>query len=103
MLRKFLVKTGFYEKHFPFVSIFAFILSIFTSCAKGDVKNIQSNSTKTVSETHNQEGQNNKQKNISVKDIVDSTSSTKNCGPYPGYPCGTRYYTVSIKDFRLEG
>lgn len=23
-----------------------------------------------------------------------------NCGPYPGYPCGTRYYTVSRSDFR---
>lgn len=22
------------------------------------------------------------------------------CGPYPGYPCGTRYYTVSPGDFR---
>ncbi len=24
----------------------------------------------------------------------------QNCGPYPGYPCGTRYYTVSPADFR---
>ena len=24
----------------------------------------------------------------------------ENCGPYPGYPCGTRYYTVSRADFR---
>jgi len=23
-----------------------------------------------------------------------------NCGPYPGYPCGTRYYTVSVSDFK---
>lgn len=22
------------------------------------------------------------------------------CGPYQGYPCGTRYYTVSGSDFR---
>lgn len=22
------------------------------------------------------------------------------CGPYQGYPCGTRYYTVSPSDFR---
>jgi hypothetical protein len=22
------------------------------------------------------------------------------CGPYPGYPCGTRYFTVSPFDFR---
>jgi hypothetical protein len=23
-----------------------------------------------------------------------------NCGPFPGYPCGTKYFTVSIRDFR---
>ena len=26
-------------------------------------------------------------------------SGGDNCGPYPGYPCGTRYYTVSRSDF----
>ncbi|OGR68251.1 MAG: hypothetical protein A2081_06055 [Elusimicrobia bacterium GWC2_61_19] len=25
-----------------------------------------------------------------------------NCGPYPGYPCGTRYYTVCAGDFRRQ-
>ena len=25
--------------------------------------------------------------------------ATDGCGPYPGYPCGTRYYTVSRADF----
>lgn len=33
--------------------------------------------------------------------VNSSTDSAKdNCGPYPGYPCGTRYYTVSLSDFR---
>ena len=27
-------------------------------------------------------------------------NAESNCGPYPGYPCGTRYYTVSPGDFR---
>ena len=22
-----------------------------------------------------------------------------NCGPYPGYPCGTKYFTVAVEDF----
>ncbi|KAF0127128.1 MAG: hypothetical protein FD189_637 [Elusimicrobia bacterium] len=22
------------------------------------------------------------------------------CGPFPGYPCGSRYFTVSVADFR---
>ncbi|HBA61110.1 MAG TPA: hypothetical protein DCZ92_09885 [Elusimicrobia bacterium] len=26
-------------------------------------------------------------------------AADNNCGPYPGYPCGTRYYTVSRADF----
>ncbi len=38
--------------------------------------------------------------------VNGSTSAAKpqdadsNCGPYPGYPCGTRYFTVSRADFR---
>ena len=30
----------------------------------------------------------------------DRGDSSKNCGPYPGYPCGTKYYTVSVSDFK---
>lgn len=26
--------------------------------------------------------------------------SETNCGPYPGYPCGTKYYAISISDFK---
>ncbi|MCX5790639.1 MAG: hypothetical protein NTY45_00215 [Elusimicrobia bacterium] len=42
-----------------------------------------------------------------ISSIDDSTPTAKpqapkdNCGPYPGYPCGTRYYTVSAADFRM--
>lgn len=38
-------------------------------------------------------------------DSMDKSTGTVNapasdkCGPYPGYPCGTRYYTVSARDF----
>lgn len=39
-----------------------------------------------------------------VNSLEKSTGTVKpgtgdNCGPYPGYPCGTRYYTVSVSDF----
>ena len=30
---------------------------------------------------------------------VQRDGGEQNCGPYPGYPCGTRYYTVSVLDF----
>jgi hypothetical protein len=43
-----------------------------------------------------------------LQDIANSVNKStavpadqdENCGPYPGYPCGTRYYTVSPSDFR---
>ena len=40
-----------------------------------------------------------------VNSIEKSTAAAKpgseeNCGPYPGYPCGTKYYTVSVSDFK---
>ena len=40
-----------------------------------------------------------------VGDLDKSTGTAKpknndDCGPYPGYPCGTRYYTVSSGDFK---
>ncbi|MDQ7774030.1 MAG: hypothetical protein RDU13_10985 [Elusimicrobiales bacterium] len=30
----------------------------------------------------------------------DVINPDEECGPYPGYPCGSRYFTVSIADFR---
>ncbi len=41
-----------------------------------------------------------------LQDIANSVNKSTapapadNCGPYPGYPCGTRYFTVSRADFR---
>lgn len=40
-----------------------------------------------------------------VNSVQKSTGTAQpagqdNCGPYPGYPCGTRYHTVSRSDFR---
>jgi len=43
-----------------------------------------------------------------LQDLANSVNTStspaspedSNCGPYPGYPCGTRYYTVSRADFR---
>ena len=35
----------------------------------------------------------------SVKTSTAPAAPDANCGPYPGYPCGTRYYTVSRSDF----
>ncbi|MDO8805772.1 MAG: hypothetical protein Q7R35_15235 [Elusimicrobiota bacterium] len=37
----------------------------------------------------------------SVRTSTAPAGKDTNCGPYPGYPCGTRYYTVSRSDFYL--
>ncbi|MGD9642343.1 MAG: hypothetical protein AB7V08_06325 [Elusimicrobiales bacterium] len=34
------------------------------------------------------------------KSTAAPEAQDENCGPYPGYPCGTRYHTVSPSDFR---
>jgi hypothetical protein len=54
-----------------------------------------------------QAGENKPQTLQDIANSVNASSSTAkpqdaktNCGPYPGYPCGTRYYTVSASDFR---
>lgn len=44
----------------------------------------------------------------SLQDLADTVQKSTaapqgqddSCGPYPGYPCGTRYYTVASSDFR---
>jgi hypothetical protein len=36
----------------------------------------------------------------SVNSSTAPATQDKNCGPYPGYPCGTRYYTVSHSDIK---
>lgn len=35
----------------------------------------------------------------SVNTSTAPAAQNTDCGPYPGYPCGTRYYTVSRADF----
>lgn len=41
-----------------------------------------------------------------LQDLANSVNTStvpakdQNCGPYPGYPCGTRYYTVSHSDIK---
>lgn len=32
--------------------------------------------------------------------VQEPINPDEECGPYPGYPCGTRYFTVSLFDFR---
>lgn len=35
-----------------------------------------------------------------TRPVQEPINPDEECGPYPGYPCGTRYFTVSPFDFR---
>ena len=37
---------------------------------------------------------------VEVSTRAAQPDKSKSCGPYPGYPCGTKYYTLSRADFR---
>lgn len=71
-----------------------FVLSFFvSSCNKNGVKEEKTSEI-------NQESYNIEKTTSSLKPAED-LNIKKNCGPTPGYPCGTKYYTVSVKDFGI--
>lgn len=74
--------------------LLVFIISFFvSSCNKNGVKEEKSSELK-------QESYNIEKTTQSLKPTED-LNLKKNCGPTPGYPCGTKYYTVSVKDFGI--
>lgn len=79
------------------IGLLGAIVAFFSGCIKNSALN-----GKTSNKTENpplSESSNSINKST---DVIDSQYNKINdsCGPTPGYPCGTRYYTVSIKDFR---
>jgi len=82
---------------FSFVGFITFILSFLTSCNnKNGLKNKMD--TNTTKPTFNIE-----KSTIPISETspqINPKLPKKDCGPTPGYPCGTKYYTVSIKDFK---
>ncbi len=96
-LKKAALKTGLdggkIGSLFSF-SIAALILSFFSSCAKNAASTASTASPNTLKPAEIP---------VSAADVILDTSTVldkKSCGPTPNYPCGTRYYTVSIKDFK---
>jgi hypothetical protein len=76
---------------FSFMGFLAFLFSLFVSCDKNGVKN--KDETTTLSPQFNLE------KSTTPILTPKPKNTDKDCGPFPGYPCGTKYYTVSLKDF----
>lgn len=96
-LKRAALKTGLdKEKIGPFFSfsIVALIMSFFSSCAKNSASTSTLSLPKTVKPV---------EVPVSPADVIIDTSTfldEESCGPTPNYPCGTRYYTVSVNDFK---
>ena len=65
---------------------------------KTDIKPVQP-SVQEVQPKNLQELANSVNTSTAPANRKDRGDGSQNCGPYPGYPCGTRYYTVSRSDF----
>ena len=96
-------KTGLNSKEinkfskFSILGVIALLLTTVMGCVKN--KNIE----KPVSENMTLEEIKNLVKEVEVekkeKDRKIEILPSDNCGPYPGYPCGTKYFTVAVEDF----
>lgn len=99
---KIFSKTGLDKKDislikFSITSIIAMLASFFSSCSNNGVK--EPTTTTVVSTATYQVNQS----TTDVQNIINTPDEfkKKNCGPTPGYPCGTKYYTISVHDFLM--
>ncbi|PIS47387.1 MAG: hypothetical protein COT17_03680 [Elusimicrobia bacterium CG08_land_8_20_14_0_20_51_18] len=97
-------KTGLTGKEvrritgFGFMGFIALALSFFSSCARNGAG--QKEAVKPADKPAEKAKEALNSVKVSTDSIIDENPQTgDDCGPTPGYPCGTRYYTVSPKDF----
>ena len=98
-------KTGLNSKEikrfskFSILSVIAILLTTVVGCVK--TKNIEKTSSENMSleEIKNLVKEVEVEKKEDAKKIKVEIDASDNCGPYPGYPCGTKYFTVAIRDF----
>ncbi len=84
---------------FGLLGLLAAALSVLTGCFK--TGEVVSPAKEPAPRTSERTG------SAAIRDLVNSIDKSTgaasdmddNCGPYPGYPCGTKYYTVSVSDF----
>lgn len=107
-IKKLLTKTGADKKDIKkfvdigFLGFIGIILSLFNSCNKNGVEVKKEKTENKISvEVTTPEKNSVKKSTENIKELMDkSQDKNDGCGPWPGYPCGTRYYTVSIKHFK---
>ena len=96
-------KTGLSEREinrFSRLSVFgivAVLLTSFAGCLKSNKKDLSTAQTIEQKLSSDKTDKPAADKKSDAKKIEPAKSD--NCGPYPGYPCGTKYYTVSAEDF----
>lgn len=96
-------KTGLTGKEvrkitgFGLMGLVALALSFFASCAKNGAG--QKEAVKPDQPAEKAKELLNSV-NVSTDSIIDDKPQKDDaCGPTPGYPCGSRYYAVSVSDF----
>lgn len=110
-INKLISRTGFKkdetQKAFGFLGIVMLVFSFFVaSCNKNGIKEPEKEVKPSDSAATGDTGSSfttlyNLEKTTSDITLPPNSFNKKNCGPTPGYPCGTKYYTVSPKDFKL--
>ena len=91
---------------FGFFGLIALALATLSGCFKSEKTAAQPPAP--APQTSAQPAPRTSEQQQTLQDLVDSmdkstgtvTKPSGNCGPYPGYPCGTKYYTVSAGDFK---
>jgi hypothetical protein len=96
-------KTGISSKEinkfskFSVLGIIALFMTAVLGCSKSDkVENLPAESISTQEVKKNVDEVKTEYKSVEKSTKIDTAD---NCGPYPGYPCGTRYFTVAVRDF----
>jgi hypothetical protein len=96
--------------NFTIAGLIGLVISFFASCNRNEIKGSTETGTSAkpvnVSTNTESDSYNVKKTTQSVQSLIENGDEplggvNKNCGPTPGYPCGMKYYTVSMKDFNL--
>lgn len=96
-------KKGF---KFSITGFLLFLLSFFASCNKNNLKNQsisepEKSDIKTATEMKASTPTTTYKIEKTTQSLEPQDTQSRNCGPVPGYPCGTRYYTISPRYFNI--
>ena len=82
---------------FSILGIIAILITTVMGCVKTNNVEKPTSENMTLEEIKNLVKEVEAEKKPTGKRVKPDISDS--CGPYPGYPCGTKYFTVAVKDF----